>query len=146
MSYKLASLITASAPQLAMISYLLLVGVYVLYLFIIKDFVWPLIKIKYFELLILFNLYLLKKTLDSNEVLVLTKLLLKLFQIYEQEKKPPVFMERLFPKSNLLNENQLTKYELIIQEKLIPYQKLYQYIQKYNEGSINISELARRMK
>lgn len=140
---------TTSAPRLALACYLLLIGGWVLYIYLVKGFVWPLIKIKYFELLIFYQSDLLKKSSDSNEVLALTEVLQKLFQVYEREKKPPVSMERLFPKSNLLNSIEITKYEQKMKVRINFYYKMYQNIQRYNDNnygrSITISELIRRM-
>lgn len=149
LDYLVGLINTTSAPQLALAGYLLLVGGWVLYVYLIKELVWPLIKIKYFELLIFYHSDLLKKSSDSNEVLALTEVLQKLFQVYEREKKPPVSMERLFPKSNLLNSIEITKYEQKMKVRINFYYKMYQNIQRYNDNdygrSITISELIRRM-
>ena len=149
LDYLVGLIKTTSAAQLALAGYLLLVGGWVLYVYLIKELVWPLIKIKYFELLIFYHSDLLKKSSDSNEVLALTEVLQKLFQVYEREKKPPVSMERLFPKSNLLNSIEITKYEQKMKVRINFYYKMYQNIQRYNDNdygrSITISELIRRM-
>lgn len=136
---------TTSAPRLALACYLLLIGGWVLYIYLVKGFVWPLIKIKYFEFLIVYRSFILKQTLNSDEVLVLTKTLENLFQVYECGKNSPISLKKLFPKSNLLNENQLSRYEQRIKEKLFDNNKLYKNIQIYNEGRITMKELIRRM-
>lgn len=149
LDYLIGLIKTTSAPQLALTCYLLLISGWIIYTYLIKRFVWPLVKINYFESLVLYHSELLKKSSDSKEVLALTEVLLKLFQVYEREKKPPVYMDNLFPRSNLLNELKLTRYEQRMKLKLIPFEKLYQNIRRYNDidsrRRITISELIRRM-